>query len=66
MRALEALTEELAQARAEARYHAAAAKSARSAAHRLGQLGQLGLQMLADAESPSGKTRTEPSTPAKR
>lgn len=40
VRALEALADELAQARAEARQHCAAAERARNAAQRLGQARQ--------------------------
>ena len=43
MRALEALADELAHARAEARQHCAAAERARSAAQRLGQARTVGL-----------------------
>mmetsp|Transcript_59179 Transcript_59179/g.141907 ORF Transcript_59179/g.141907 Transcript_59179/m.141907 type:complete len:205 (+) Transcript_59179:73-687(+) len=54
VRALEALADELAQARAEARQHCAAAERARNAAQRLGQLGQLGLELLEAADDGGG------------
>jgi len=46
VRALQQLTAEMAQTRAEARMHAEASERSLSTAWRLGQLGQLGLQLL--------------------